>query len=600
MKIIFPSVMILISSLLRQSIIIYVLFVLGFVQRNHADIIETLSNVVDNNIGHYALLHKNNVKCIGFVATKNCNPNSDRDEDITIVPCWDVVKDVHLAGYCLLREHNEFGQERDIHVMKRTCHSDTGLAKGVFTCDLAIDFHNFRREALSYRHRVPVKGKPSRLLGQDSASSSSLRRGIVYNVFETALVGVYVSIQLIREYGCRLPIELWMKSSETNVHSPLMRLILEDVSTIVRFIEDPDITGFNVKPYSLFYSNFDEILLLDADNLPFTNPETLFETEQFRKKGALFFPDFWQPLNTIFNLQSEHLIWELTGLPVVDGFEQESGQLLIDRTRCLPALHALMFMVSVPPKHHTHRSLWQRELVKGGHGLIEQMGLLYGDKDMFRFAWMMTGTPFHFVKHLPGIVGLHREGDGDEFCGMTMLQHGPNGEPVFFHRNARKLDHDGAKWWTHGNHLHPTHYCCHRHHHHHSFVNSISVRRYRGNDPKRNYRVIGIGHGCFVPAPSITDTSVFSFETLEEAGFGHQFEDTILMYRREAIEARSAASNHDGYMTTTFEIVLLYLCLFVIIAYACKSELQSKSRVRWVWTWVKSLKRESLFRKSKD
>jgi phenolic acid decarboxylase len=35
-----------------------------------------------------------------------------------------------------------------------------------------------------------------------------------------------------------------------------------------------------------------QVLLLDSDNLPLANPEALFETQEYRQHGALFFPDW--------------------------------------------------------------------------------------------------------------------------------------------------------------------------------------------------------------------------------------------------------------------------------------------------------------------
>ncbi len=38
---------------------------------------------------------------------------------------------------------------------------------------------------------------------------------------------------------------------------------------------------------------FVQVLLLDSDNLPLVNPEHLFDTQEYRQHGALFFPDWW-------------------------------------------------------------------------------------------------------------------------------------------------------------------------------------------------------------------------------------------------------------------------------------------------------------------
>ena len=58
-------------------------------------------------------------------------------------------------------------------------------------------------------------------------------------------------------------------------------------------------TGYSFKAYVLaFVTSFDEALILDADNLPLLNPESLFETTQYRQKGNTFWPDWWKKTNT--------------------------------------------------------------------------------------------------------------------------------------------------------------------------------------------------------------------------------------------------------------------------------------------------------------
>ena len=78
------------------------------------------------------------------------------------------------------------------------------------------------------------------------------------------------------------------------------------------------------------------------------------------------------------------MLWELTGVAFVDMMEQESGQILIDRTRSIEALDVLMFYAFHPPR------------------LIEQLDVAYGDKDLYRLAWMRTKTDFHMISHVPG------------------------------------------------------------------------------------------------------------------------------------------------------------------------------------------------------
>lgn len=158
---------------------------------------------------------------------------------------------------------------------------------------------------------------------------------------------------------------------------------------------------------------------MDTDNFPLRDPTYLFDAPQFKEKGAIFWPDYWSPGNTIFNVWNTSLVWELTGLDFVNMFEQESGQVLIDRKRHFAALDILAFY-SRPDN------------------IMYRYGPVYGDKDLFRLAWMRAGHSFHMIEHPPGWAGRLKSPYG--FCGLTMVQYGPEGDVLFLHRNGYKVD----------------------------------------------------------------------------------------------------------------------------------------------------------------
>lgn len=105
-------------------------------------------------------------------------------------------------------------------------------------------------------------------------------------------------------------------------------------------------------------------------------------------------------------------------MPYVDMFEQESGQLLIDRRKHAAPLELVRFFTFHQPNP------------------IEQLKLLWGDKDLFRLAWIKLNVPFFMIQTPPAVAGTV---NGTSFCGMTMVQHDAQGEVLFLHRNAKKL-----------------------------------------------------------------------------------------------------------------------------------------------------------------
>ena len=165
-------------------------------------------------------------------------------------------------------------------------------------------------------------------------------RGIVMVAYDATIYSLYANIKIIRELGCLLPIEIWYRPQEIRTCDAILIKLQQEYpeTLVIREIVDPSATHFYVKPYAVYHSHFDQVLFLDSDNTPLRDPTYLFETEEFKQKGTIFWPDYWQPSNTIFNLHSRSMIWELIGVEYADMFEQESGQLLIDKTRSKTAL----------------------------------------------------------------------------------------------------------------------------------------------------------------------------------------------------------------------------------------------------------------------
>ena len=65
--------------------------------------------------------------------------------------------------------------------------------------------------------------------------------------------------------------------------------------------------GWELKAFALLHCRFREVLLLDSDNVPVANPEFLFETSQFKRTGAVFWPDV--RFNNPRHVFGESLAW---------------------------------------------------------------------------------------------------------------------------------------------------------------------------------------------------------------------------------------------------------------------------------------------------
>ena len=63
-----------------------------------------------------------------------------------------------------------------------------------------------------------------------------------------------------------------------------------------------------------------------------------------------------------------------------------------------------------------------------------------GDKETFHYSWRVMEAPFTMIPHPVGAAGIVKQGTGPDgtFYGTTMVQHGLNGQRLFFHRNLKK------------------------------------------------------------------------------------------------------------------------------------------------------------------
>ncbi|OWZ13745.1 hypothetical protein PHMEG_00012876 [Phytophthora megakarya] len=259
------------------------------------------------------------------------------------------------------------------------------------------------------------------------------RDGIVMVVYPKLLASAYATIRALREVlHCQLPIELWYRSQEMKffpeAYAQLQEWSRKNNGNITfREIGEPGVVGFATKVFAIYHSFFERVLFLDADNVPVRDPTFLFGSPEFKWTGAVFWPDFWHPSKTIFNIQPHSLIWELLDLPSMRMFEQESGQLLVDRRRHAVPLELVKFYMShqLVKFYMSHRP---------NH--FDKMKLAHGDKDLFRFAWLKLGASFHMIESPPAVAG---KVVNDSFCGMTMVQHDAQGDVLFLHRNSHKL-----------------------------------------------------------------------------------------------------------------------------------------------------------------
>jgi hypothetical protein len=252
------------------------------------------------------------------------------------------------------------------------------------------------------------------------APSHTGGRGIVIpGGGEKYLPGALLAAGLLRRLGCTLPIEIWHLGAPElppRWQAPLAAVGARSVDALAVQTRHPvrRLGGFELKAFSLAYTELSDVLLLDADNVPTRDPTFLFESAEYRKLGAIFWPDYGPSRGSLATgpLSESHPIWALTGVPYRGDREFESGQVCIDKTRCHRELMLALWI-------NQYSDFWYR--------------YLWGDKDTFHLAWRKLGREWAMPARGP-----------IDLMGRVMGQCDFEGRVLFQHRH-------GAKWSLHDN-----------------------------------------------------------------------------------------------------------------------------------------------------
>ncbi|WP_293928019.1 hypothetical protein [Sphingobacterium sp. UBA6320] len=222
----------------------------------------------------------------------------------------------------------------------------------------------------------------------------------------------WVNINLLRKNGCELPIELWYTNGELNQEIiDLLKELNVDCKNTIHYSKQ-EFENYTIKSFAIINSSFREVLFLDADNNSMTDPTFLFDNESYLKTGTLFWPDFWKT-------SSENAIWKIFECNDFDEFEQESGQLLIDKEKCWSELNLCNYL-------NQNKDVYYK--------------LLLGDKDTFRFAWKALKKTYSMIRTGVGHCGYSDHANPKFSSAIAMVQHAPSGDVLFIHQNLVKWD----------------------------------------------------------------------------------------------------------------------------------------------------------------
>lgn len=168
--------------------------------------------------------------------------------------------------------------------------------------------------------------------------------------------------------------------------------------------------GWQMKAAALMHSSFEEFIMLDADNVPATDPTHLFDSEDYLRHGNLYWRDFATDPHWI---KPEFMA--TLGITMTAGEpELEAGQMVLNKRRVWPSLVLYEYM------NREFMYFYRR---------------MYGDKDTHRLAYKISGQTLTVAPHHPESIGqIWTTAAGPRFCGDSMVHLSPNGRPAFLHR----------------------------------------------------------------------------------------------------------------------------------------------------------------------
>ena len=209
----------------------------------------------------------------------------------------------------------------------------------------------------------------------------------------------WVAIRRLRALGCELPVELWHLGPgeiDSRMKSLLDGLGVRTVDAleVARHHPMPRLQGWELKPYAMLHCTFQDVLLLDADNLCYRDPAPLFEAAGYHSTGAIFWPD-------VERISSDQAAWKVFGVPYRDEPAFESGQIALNKSRCWQPLLLTVW-------YNAHSTYFYE--------------YVYGDKDTFHMAFRKLEAPYAMPSRATERTNwVFTQFD---FAGAPLFQHG--------------------------------------------------------------------------------------------------------------------------------------------------------------------------------
>lgn len=183
--------------------------------------------------------------------------------------------------------------------------------------------------------------------------------------------------------------------------------------------------GYNNKWFAALFTSFEEIILMDADAVPFVKPSDFFDLDGYKETGSYFFRDrelsealkqnqvdFFSGMipqaGTVFGYNINSAKLNNNFFKYNSKHVMESGVVVMDRRT-----HMLGLLVSLSLQY------W-----------FQSGRIMYGDKDLFWLGQLISGnSDFYFNEHAAAAIG---ELEGDDRLCSAQLAHLSNNKKLLW------------------------------------------------------------------------------------------------------------------------------------------------------------------------
>lgn len=239
--------------------------------------------------------------------------------------------------------------------------------------------------------------------------------GIVYLGGGNATQLALTSISMLRATGSALPVEVILPR-RSDFDSQLCTWTLPALNARCKIMEEylpvamsESVSDHQLRNMALLVSSFQNVLFLDADNIPLKNPDHMFVNEPFATLRMVVWPDLWRrstsphfytvadiQADEEFHMRDSFSSYDLRGKsndPLQMSFHDsrgtmaeaasEASQLLIDKKRHARTLFLAMYYNTHGPEYY--------------YALLSQGAAGEGDKETFLAAAHKLGLPYYQV-----------------------------------------------------------------------------------------------------------------------------------------------------------------------------------------------------------